>query len=168
MSKTATYSLISSYTHSGASTGEITMSSIPQTFTDLVVQASVLYSANSGDYIGFRINGDTSSVYSSTPMVGDGTSTNSYRATSDNKIAFYASSTSTYTTVTIHLNDYASTAINKSPLIRSSSVSSNNVEARAGLWRNTAAISSISLFFPVASIAAGTNIKIYGIQAGNA
>jgi hypothetical protein len=168
MAKTATYSLISAYTHTGASTTEITMSSIPQTFTDLIIQASVLYSADNGNYIGFRINGSTSSIYSSTPMVGNGSSTNSYRATGDSKIAFYGSSTSTYTTVTIHLNDYASAAINKSPLIRSSTVSSDNVEARAGLWQSTAAVSSFSLWFPNASIAAGTNIKVYGIQAGNA
>jgi hypothetical protein len=168
MSKTATYSLISSYTHTGASTGEITVGSIPQTFTDLVVQASVLYSADNGNYIGFRINGDTSALYSSTPMVGNGTSTNSYRATGDTKIAFYASSTSNRTTVTINLNDYANTTTFKSPLIRSSSVSSDNVEARIGLWRSTAAVSSFSFWFPNASIAAGTNIKLYGIQAGNA
>jgi hypothetical protein len=161
----ATYEPIQTYTHTGASTTLITLSSIPATYTDLLVVANVLYSANNGDYIGLRFNEDTSALYSSTPMVGNGTSTNSYRASGDTKIAFYASSTSTRTAVTIHINNYKSTTAFKSPLIRSSSVSSDNVEARIGLYRSTSAISSLSIFFPVSSIAAGTEITIYGIKA---
>jgi hypothetical protein len=160
-----TYEPIQTVTHSGASTGTLTLSSIPATYTDLVVVAHILYSADNGNYIGLRFNGDSSALYSSTPLVGDGTSYNSYRATGDTKIAFYASSTSTYTAVTMHINNYANTTTNKAVLLRSSSVSSTNVEARTGLYRSTAAINSLSLFFPNASIAAGTNVTIYGIKA---
>lgn len=161
----ATYEPIQTYTHTGASTTLITMSSIPSTYTDLLVIANVLYSANNGDYIGLRFNGDSNSLYSSTPMAGDGTSTQSYRASGDSKIAFYAASTSNRTAVTIHMNSYANTTTFKSPIIRSSSVSSNNVEARLGLYRSTSAISSLSLFFPISSIAAGTEVTLYGIKA---
>ena len=160
-----TYEPIQTFTHTGASTGLITLSSIPATYTDLVVVAHVLYSADNGNYIGLRFNGDSSALYSSTPLVGDGTTYNSYRATGDTKIAFYASSTSTYTTVTMHINNYTNTTTNKAVLLRSSTVSSSNVEARTGLYRSTAAINSLSLFFPNASIAAGTNVTIYGIKA---
>jgi hypothetical protein len=166
MAKTATYSLIASYTHSGGSTTTITLSSIPATFTDLVVVSNVLYSANNGDYMSWRINGDSSALYSSTPISGDGTTASSTRATGDTKVAFYASSTSNYVPVITNFMDYANTATYKTFLNRSSNAAST-VEARVGLYRSTAAISSISLFFAVASIAAGTNIKIYGIQAGS-
>ena len=162
---TATYEPIQTFTHTGASTGLLTLSSIPATYTDLVVVANVLYSADNGNYIGIRFNEDSSSLYSSTPLVGNGTSYNSYRATGDTKIAFYASSTSTYTAVQMHINNYTNTTTNKAVLLRSSSVSSANVEARIGLYISTAAISSLSLFFPNASIAAGTNVTIYGIKA---
>jgi hypothetical protein len=143
------------------------MSSIPATFTDLIVVSNVLYSANNGDYISWRINGDSSSLYSNTPLVGTGTAAESFRATNDNKIAFYGSSTSNYVPVITNFMDYANTTTNKTILQRASNAASS-VEARVGLYRSTAAINSISLFFAVASIAAGTNIKIYGIQAGNA
>jgi hypothetical protein len=167
MAKTATYSLIASYTHSGASTTTITMSSIPATFTDLVVVSNVLYSANNGDYMSWRMNGDSSALYSSTPVVGTGTAAESFRATNGTQIAFYGSSTTNYVPSITNFMDYANTTTNKTILLRASGAG-NSVEARVGLYRSTAAISSISLFFPVASIAAGTNIKIYGIQAGNA
>jgi len=160
-----TYEPIQTFTHTGASTTAITLSSIPSTYTDLVVVAHVLYSANNGDFMRLRFNGDASSLYSGTPLVGNGTSYNSYRSSNDSGFTFYASSTSTYTVVQMHINNYANTTTNKSLLIRSSSVSSTNVEARAGLYRSTAAINSLSLVFSNASIAAGTNITIYGIKA---
>jgi hypothetical protein len=65
----------------------------------------------------------------------------------------------------MHINNYANTTTNKAILSRSSSVSSSNVEARIGLYRSTAAINSISILFSLASIAAGTNITLYGIKA---
>jgi hypothetical protein len=160
-----TYEPIQTFTHSGASTTLVTLSSIPSTYTDLVVVANVLYSADGGNYIGIRFNGDSSALYSSTPLVGNGTSYNSYRASGDTKIAFYAASTATYTAVQMHINNYANTTTNKAVLLTSSSVSSSNIEARVGLYRSTAAISNMSLFFPNASIAAGTNVTIYGIKA---
>jgi hypothetical protein len=160
-----TYEPIQTVTHTGASTATITLSSIPATYTDLVVIANVLYSANNGDFIRVRFNGDNSSLYSGTPLVGNGTSYNSYRSTNDSGYTFYASSTSTYTAVQMHINNYANTTTNKAILSRSSSVSSTNVEARIGLYRSTAAINSISILFSLASIAAGTNITLYGIKA---
>jgi hypothetical protein len=160
-----TYERIQTVTHSGASTTLVTVSSIPATYTDLVVVANVLYSANGGDFMRLRFNGDSSTLYSGTPLVGNGTDYNSYRGTNDSGVTFYASSTTTPTAVVMHINNYANTTTNKGVLIRSSSRSSSNVEYRVGLYRSTAAINSLSIFFPVASIAAGTNITVYGIKA---
>jgi hypothetical protein len=158
-----TYEPIATYTHSGASTTTITMSSIPGTYTDLVVVSNVIYSANNGDYMSWRINGDSSSLYSNTVITGDGTTASTNRAT-DNKIAFYASSTSNYVPVITNFMNYANTTSYKTILQRASN-SASSVEARVGLYRSTSAITSISLFFGAASIAAGTNITIYGIKA---
>ena len=166
MSKTATYSLIASYTHSGASTTTITMSSLPSTFTDLVVVSNVLYSANNGDYMSWRINGAAGNAYSNTVMTGNGTAASAGNVTNDNKVAFYSSSTSNYVPVITNFMDYTNATTFKTFLIRTSNAAAG-VEARLGLYRSTAAITSISLFFGAASIAAGTNIKLYGIQAGS-
>lgn len=159
-----TYEPIATYTHSGASTTTITLSSIPSTYTDLVVVSNVIYSANNGDYMSWRINGDSSSLYSNTPLVGTGSSAESYRATNDNKIAFYGSSTTNYVPVITNFMNYSNATTFKTILQRASNAS-NSAEARIGLYRSTSAITSISLFFGAASIAAGTNITIYGIKA---
>ena len=69
----ATYVPIGTNTVSGTTTNLITFSSIPSTFTDLVLIDNGKFSASDNSYA-MTFNGDTASNYSYTYLLGSGTS----------------------------------------------------------------------------------------------
>lgn len=161
MSKTATYSLIESQTL-GSATATVTFSSIPATFTDLilVIRATTI-SAN----FNMRFNGDSATNYSDTSVWGNGSSAASYRSTNNTVIGLtYTSSGAPISR--IQIQDYANTTTYKTALNRQDD-SVNATGANVGLWRSTAAINSISIVSS-GTIPSGSTFKLYGIQAGNA
>lgn len=161
MSKTATYSLIESQTL-GSAQATVTFSSIPATFTDLVlVIRATTISAN----FNMRFNGDTGTNYSYTSLWGDGSSAASYRSSNNTVIGLtYTSSGAPMSR--IQIQDYSNATTYKSVLIRQDD-SANAAGAVAALWRSTAAINSIAIV-SVGTIPSGSTLKLYGIQAGNA
>ena len=172
MSKTATYSLIANTTISGSSTTSYTFSSIPSTFTDLVM---VIGSGGaSGDVQpAFRFNSDSGANYSATVLSGSGTSVIGTGSGSATNIQFgyfdyLSNGTNNYTGI-INVLDYSNTTTYKTALARSNNASTG-VGAIVGLWQNTAAITSITVLisYGASSFRAGTTFKLYGIQAGNA
>ena len=161
MSKTATYSLIESQTL-GSATATVTFSSIPGTFTDLIliIRATTL-SAN----YNMRFNGDTGTNYSYTSLWGNGSSAASYRSSNNTVIGLtYTSSGAPMSR--IQIQDYSNATTYKTVLTRQDD-SVNATGGNVGLWRNTAAITSISIVSP-GTIPSGTTLRLYGIQAGNA
>jgi hypothetical protein len=161
MSKTATYSLIESQTL-GSAQATVTFSSIPTTFTDLilVIRATTI-SAN----FNMRFNGDTGTNYSYTSLWGDGSSAASYRSSNNTVIGLtYTSSGAPMSR--IQIQDYSNATTYKSVLIRQDD-SANAAGAVAALWRSTAAINSIAIVSG-GTIPSGSTFKLYGIQAGNA
>lgn len=165
MSKTATYALIASATPTGTTT--VTFSSIPGTYTDLVLVLNTL--SASGGNTHMRFNGDSSSLYSETRMFGNGTSATSSRDqnTSLHYIAEANANSTTPSTGIVHIMDYANTTTFKSSVGRGGNPS-NQLNAKAYLYRSTNAITSIVVTQDTANYTAGTTIKLYGIQAGNA
>lgn len=163
MAKTATYSLINSTTLGSANT-TITFSSIPATFTDLVIVCSL--SASAATYSGIRFNGDTASNYSLTDMYGTGSSAISSRQS--NITGGGSGDTSGTGTVLIYqINDYSNATTYKTVIGRNGSPSTN-VVASVSLWRSTAAVNSITLYTVSANNwLAGSTFKLYGIQAGS-
>jgi len=128
----------------GASTIEFT--SIPQTYTDLKLVLSVRNSVDSADGI-IEFNGSTTSA-SSKMVVGDGSNVASYTDTAN----YFAVSRSSYTAsvfgnVEIYIPNYTS-ANYKSLSIDSApenNATATSLRITAGLWSNTAAITSIKL-----------------------
>jgi len=163
MAKTATYSLIQSTTL-GSTQSTITFSSIPSTYTDLVLVCSPLTTAAAAVQI--RFNSDTGTNYSRTLLSGNGSSASSQRASNldQNSISYSGANTTPYTAIT-QFQDYSNTTTHKTYISRSSSAS-DEVIAYVGLWRSTAAISTI-LLFPSSSgsFTAGSTFKLYGIEA---
>lgn len=159
----STYEPIATQTAPG-STSSITFSSIPQTYTDLVIVK------NGGNTLisnsRFQFNGDDGNNYSATGMYGSGSSTGSYRDTNVSAVVIDYFSTSGQQSMTlIHVLNYANTTTYKSGVYRRSD-NFNASLANAFLWRNTAAITSIT--FSV--IASGnfdntTTFSLYGIKA---
>jgi len=161
--KTGTYTLIASNTLAAITT-EITFSSIPATYTDLVVVVN--YKANNGGkYLTMRLNGDTGTNYSRTEIFADGTSITSQNLTNESYAyinSVYAS-TGTWATFILNLNDYSNTTTFKSIVTRSNS--STYVGMNANLWRSTAAINTIFLTALGSGYDVGSTFKLYGIEA---
>jgi hypothetical protein len=143
----------------GTATPSVTFSSISGAYTDLVliVKATTL-SAN----YNLRFNGDTGTNYSYTSLYGDGTSTVSNRS-SNNTVIGLTFTSSGEPMSKIQIQNYSSTNIYKGVLIRQDDAS-NATMATVGLWRNTAAITSISIISP-GNIPVGSTFSLYGIAA---
>jgi len=149
----------------------VTFSSIPQTYTDLVLVAQEYTTGTPTAYgITVQFNGDTGSNYSNTLMSGNGSSAASSRAT--NKIGAwigYESYSANWTNIVTNIQNYSNSTTYKT-LITRYSVASNYVAAGTSLWRNTGAISSITVLstdFGSAStpFVAGSTFTLYGITA---
>jgi len=164
----ATYTLISSnvLTSSAAS---ITFSAIPATYTDLVLRASMRTST--GTIVtqpDLTFNGVGGTSYSRTYLQGNGTAASSGRSSSTNSVVPYimngnTSTASTFSNAEIYIPNYTA-AINKQ--ISIFGVVENNgtagmVDTEAGLFSNTAAITSITL---TASFVSGCSFYLYGIS----
>jgi hypothetical protein len=174
MSKTATYSLIASQTGTGSS-GTISFTSIPTTFTDLVIVGNWGQSVDSESCL-FRVgNGsvDTGTNYSATEIYGSGTAAGSQRTSTANgaRITYSTGGGSSITSnFQLHLMDYANTTTYKSFLTRYAVPSSAypGTGAFACLWRSTATINTINLYLTGGNFLVNSTFKLYGILAGNA
>lgn len=157
----STYTPIASQTLSSAA-ATVTFSGIPQTYTDLVVVTNVLAS---GSFYVANINGDTGNNYSRTRMLGNGSTAASDRSTNLNSLIIDNSNSTNWTMATIHFMNYSNTTTNKTILSRGNGAA-YDVSAMVHLWRNTAAITSIS-FTQSSNFSAGSTFTLYGIGAGS-
>lgn len=162
---TSTEQVIASTTL-GSAASTITFSGIPSTYTDL--RLVFVGTSDSGTpYTNFRINSDTGSNYSSTFISGNGSSAVSGNRT--NNTAMIISLTSTLSTtipilLDINLFSYAGST-NKTVLSATSSDKNGDgpVERVVGLWRNTSAVTSVTLYTTANNFATGTTATLYGI-----
>lgn len=173
----ATYTPIASITL-GAATSTVTFSSIPQTYTDLVVVCSSRASTSGtyDDEFGMRFNSDTGNNYSRTRILSDGSSAGSLRGTNEDKMygGFHPKSTDTASVFSLNIwqiFNYANTTTYKTVLVRG-----NNDRSSAGqvilsvtLWRSTAAITSFNFTLGSGgSFAINSTFNLYGILGANA
>ena len=157
----STYTPIATASGTGSNT-TITFSSIPSTYTDLILiigggstSASVVSQ--------LQFNSDTGSNYSWTALFGTGSSASSARAS--NATSAGNCITSNIITTTIYsIMNYANTTTNKTVIGRGNSTS-DIVDARVSTWRNTAAINRIDVTFNSGNFASGTVVTLYGIKA---
>jgi hypothetical protein len=145
----------------GTAANSITLSSIPSTYTDLVV---VFVGANAAfdDFI-LRFNSDSTSNYSTNQLIGDGTTPIRIRSTSVAQIQLGAGSTNRINSAIINVMNYANTSFNKTSLI--DYINTNDFMRRTvGLYRSTSAISSITIQRSGAgNMNVGTTMTLYGI-----
>jgi hypothetical protein len=164
---TVTYEAIESTTL-GSAQASVTIGSggtIPQTYTDLVLVYNGTVTSSGMD-VRFRFNGDTGNNYSYTSLVGNGSTATSSRLANNNFIpAYIAVGTSTQpATITLNVLNYSNTTTNKTGLVRAADAPSETV-AVVGLWRNTGAITSITMFPSANNFASGSTFSLYGIKA---
>jgi hypothetical protein len=148
----------------GSAAASITFSSIPSTYTDLVIVFNGTATASS--YLSLQYNSDTGNNYSVTLLRGDGATPSSSRYSNINEI--YASISLTNTTtnnnVIFQIQNYSNTTTFKTNLSRANNASVAT-EAGVGLWRNTAAINAIKVLSPSNNFATGSTFTLYGIKA---
>lgn len=159
-----TYEAIATQTLTSNTT--VTFTSIPQTYTDLVLVINGLSTGSEG--VEYQVgNGsvDTASNYSRLRVMGDGTSASSFRTTSDRFLCDGFNNTSGAGSMQIvNFMNYSNTTTNKAVLFRGNSTSSY-VLAQTGLWRSTVAINTIKVLGYSGNLSIGTTISLYGIKA---
>jgi len=149
-----------------SNTGTVTFSSIPSTYTDVVLVMNIKGTVDSIPYI--RLNSDTGTNYSYTNIEGNGTSATSGRSSSQSFMFItnssqYTSNNFSFNNIS-HFMNYSNTSVNKTVLSRTNAAASAT-EIYAGLWRSTSAIDTISISAYDGSLAIGSTFTIYGIKA---
>lgn len=159
-----TYQAISTTTL-GSATGTVTFSSIPQTYTDLVLVRNVKYTSTNGEDTWVRFNSDTGSNYSRTVIAAYTSPPYSLNQINATRINIYTNSNTDFVPHIYQIMNYTNTSTYKTVLFRTSG--QNEVIAQVGLWRSTSAIDSITLTLNTAvnNFATGSTFTLYGIKA---
>lgn len=169
----STYTLISANTLSTA-TPSVTFSAIPATFTDLVVRMSAR-SVTNGTNLRVRVNGLTTTIYSSTFIFGSGVSVASNRRSNATGLVLDDTSVpnnataNTFNSFELYLPSYTA---NQNKPVSSFYTQENNssvegasyINANAGLIRTAAAISEISFALATGDTEAGSSFYLYGVK----
>jgi hypothetical protein len=149
----------------GTATNSVTFSSIPSTYTDLVlvfdgkmVTAEVLL---------VQVNSDTGSNYSLTRINGNGTTAVSDRASGITYMSFSwagTGKTDQFTEI-INFMNYSNTTTFKTVIGRTSNAT-YEVTQGVNLWRSTSAINAVKIYGNASgNIAVGSVVTLYGIKA---
>lgn len=164
------YTPIATATLTGSSTG-VAFSSIPTTYTDLIIVASMRSAAASdtfNTYIKESTYGYSTSDYSYTRLYGNGSSAASNRVTSagnwaGEEICPSGQPSDARSTHIWQINNYSNTTTFKTMLYRGN-VASDLVSAQVGLWRKTDAVTQVGFYSGVAANLTGT-ITLYGVKS---
>jgi hypothetical protein len=158
-----TYEAIATVTVGSGGAADIEFTSIPATYTDLLVKASLRsdQNANTGENVRLRFNGSSASVYSGRYIEGNGSSASSVSQSAETSMLPAYGNTNNTTSNTfgnleIYIPNYTSTTAAKS--VSTDSVVETNATLAftllsAGLWNpvTQAAITSILIYPQIAS-----------------
>lgn len=167
MAAGATYEPIATTTLSSNSTS-VVFSSIPQTYTDLIIVFNGFNTNATAMDFECEFNGDSGNNYSETGMQGDGSSASSFRHSNYSGALLGSIWSTGRATVIGHFMNYTNTTTFKTCLGRFSTPSGGLVGATVSLWRNTSAITSINFNQPAGQsgqFASGSTFTLYGIKA---
>lgn len=146
----------------GSAASSYTFSSISGTYTDLVLVAAGYQSID--DNVLMRFNSDTGSNYSSTTIFGSGSAASSFRSTSATSMQLGGLFTSDGGNAIYQIMNYSNSTTYKSVLARANAAGSGT-QARVGLWRSTAAITSVTLLTGSGNFQTGSTFTLFGIKA---
>jgi len=174
-----TYRLIASNVLASA-TGTVTFSSIPATYTDLVIKLSARATNPGATYNQLRIvfNSTSANLYSVTNISEYSNSVESFSAAASStaseqtrgSIAGAASTANTFGTTEIYIPNYTSSITKPFSSIgftedNSASHSSNrSMLSHAFMFEDTSAISTIALSVAATTFVIGSSFYLYGIK----
>ena len=164
-----TYTKIASNTVGAGGTASVTFSSIPSTYTDLVLRASPRSTAVE-DTFGIRFNSDSGSNYPFRGLEGNGATARSFSGT-NTLVGLGRMSQSNFTASTFGNNEFYIPNYTSSNYksVSIDAVNENNAttaitELAAGLWNSTAAINTILILPSSGSFAQYSTFTLYGIS----
>lgn len=160
MPAAATYEPIATTTVSGSAIYTYSFTSIPQTYTDLVLVMAG--KSNGTNAVGLQFNNDTGITCSRTNFEGNGSAASSGSATNTDNINF-GTMTTQVSLLKVEIFSYTGST-NKTVLGEFSATASSSgiVRRTVGLAQTTSAITSLKL---ISWFDAGTMITLYGIKA---
>ena len=150
----------------------ISFTSIPNTYTDLIVKISTRWDSNSDGFSYIRFNSDSGSNYSykvlygdpQTPSAGSTSSSGNDKAVSGGS-QWAAWTSSTFGNMEIYIPNYAGSTYKS---FSSDGVGENNATQTypvlsAGYWNSTSAITSITLLQASGTFVQYSTASLYGI-----
>jgi hypothetical protein len=149
----------------GSATATVTFSSIPGTYTDLVLVCSAKNTVAQNYEIWIRFNSDSAGNYSQTFLQNYANSTQSGKNSNITEIRVGKMNNTSFDTTIVSIQNYSNSTTYKTALSRY-----NNAEfvtgSLVGLWRNTSAISSVQVICETgANFTSGSTFTLYGILA---
>jgi hypothetical protein len=168
-----TYELIASSTVGSGGSTSVDFSSIPSTFTDLVLKFSVRTTRTSydADNVNLRFNNDSGNNYSGKLLYGTGSAVSSASNSAETQIFWGYASDANNTANTFgngewYIPNYAGSTGKSTS---NDSVSENNATfafaaLSAGLWSNTAAINRITVVSLSGTMVQYSSFYLYGVK----
>jgi hypothetical protein len=160
-----TYTSIATQTL-GSAAASVTFSSIPSTYTDLVLVISAQGASGASSAINAYFNTDTASNYSYTQLTGDGSSAASARNQDSTRMRLgWSAVSSAFAPIVFHIQNYSNTTTYKTSIGRINDAASIT-GAVVNLWRSTAAVNQIVMNLNSgANFNTGSTFSLYGIQS---
>jgi hypothetical protein len=165
----STYTLIKGETLT-TTAASYSFTAIPSTFTDLVLRISDRTGSTGSDAINMTFNSDSASNYSNIYIQGNGASAVSGLDSSVARIRYLTdlstNTASTFGSTEIYIPSYNVSQNKPVSLFNTYENNSSTAYIRgiANLWRNTAAITSITLTPQSSTFVAGSSFYLYGIK----
>ena len=154
-----TYESVGTFTGTGSS-GTTTFT-IPSGYTDLIFSGRVQSSAASTN-CNMQVNNDTGTNYARVFLYGGLISPAASATINASNFGLFTANSTDFMPIFGQINNYSNTTTNKQILFQSNY---DYPQINSGLWRSTAAITSITLYLESGNFTTGTIISIYGIRA---
>jgi hypothetical protein len=169
-----TFTLIASSTVGAGGAANITFTSIPSTYTDLVIKYSTRATNNAGVYARteLQFNTDTGNNYTSRLLYGTGGSAGSDVGSSVDSIRFFyttldGATASSFSNGEIYIpNAFGSTqkSVSMDSVVETNATSTPIIALTAGLWTGTSAISSIKMYVIGYNFMQYSTAYLYGVS----
>ena len=173
------YESIATLTASGGETS-LAFTSIPSTYSSIQIRGifkdtSTSDSVPNGAYLYTRVNG-SSTGYASHRIYGNGSTVIASADAADNALRWYGTMMpsggiygSMYSAAIMDVHNYASTTQNKTFRFfagndANQASTNRTVNLQSGLWVDTTAITTVTLFAMSSGFAAGSTFALYGIK----
>ncbi|CAB4173643.1 hypothetical protein UFOVP1255_7 [uncultured Caudovirales phage] len=164
MAAGSTYTPLATSTVTSGTTTAFT--SIPGTYTDLLLVVNGICAAGGPGDLRLQFNSDTATNYSYNRLLGTGSTVTNGRATAANFIIGGQTSTTNPSVTLCNIQNYSNTTTNKTTISNYGNYNPTNnaVGVSVGMWRSTAAITRIDISTNVA-FDVTVYLTLYGIVA---